>query len=146
MILEKQRNYHRKCQFMDRSPSHLANYSVQCLQTLRTNITDLGSIVGASSIQKRSPVAGDDHTKGDNHTQNTQDGSGTHTGKYARMKSGLKPIRPSGYSASSLNPTTPGRPGFNPVTPGKLPQTPRLNFKENEPSRFVLHEFPSTPK
>ena len=93
--------------------------------------------VNGSSWQKPSPTStsGDDATKGEN-TQNHDGGTGTNSNRYARKKSGLNPIRPASVSASNLNPTTPGR----------LPQTPRLNFKENEPSRFGTQDFPSTPK
>lgn len=89
-------------------------------------------------IHKPSPTStsSDDQTKGEN-SQNFHDGgTGTNCSRYARKKSGLKPIRPANISASNLNP----------MTPGKLPQTPRLNFKENEHSRFGIHDFPSTPK
>jgi len=87
-------------------------------------------------------VSGDDVTKPEsNNTQTTQDGTGTNVGKYARKKSGIKPIRPSGFSASSLNPTTPGKLSvFHSTTPGKLPQTPRMSyFRENELPRMNLH-------
>lgn len=88
------------------------------------------------SCQKPSPTStsGDDQTKGDN---SHDGGTGTNSSRYARKKSGLKPIRPANMSASNL---------LNPMTPGKLPQTPRLNFKENDHSRFGIHNFPSTPK
>lgn len=91
----------------------------------------------STTWQKPSPTStsGDEATKGET-TQNCHDGgTGTNSNRYARKKSGLKPIRPASISASNLNPTTPGR----------LPQTPRLNFKENEP-RYGMHDFPSTPK
>lgn len=87
----------------------------------------------SGSWQKPSPSSGDDATKGE-HTQNTTEGANTN--RYARKKCGLKPIRPTAMSTSCLNPTT----------PGKLPQTPRLSFKENEYSRFGNTEFPATPK
>lgn len=94
-------------------------------------------------------MSGDDVTKPESsNTQTTQDGTGTNVGKYARKKSGIKPIRPSGFSASSLNPTTPGKLSvYHPTTPGKLPQTPRMSyFRENELPRMNLHSEFATSK
>lgn len=91
-----------------------------------------------TSWQKPSPTStlSDDGTKGEN-TQSCHDGgTGTNSNRYARKKSGLKPIRPTSVSASNLNP----------MTPGKLPQTPRLNFKENDHPRFGMQDFSTTPK
>ena len=102
-------------------------------------IDRINSTAATPGWQRPSPTStsGDDATKGEN-TQNHDGGTGTNSSRYARKKSGLKPIRPSSVSASNLNPMTPGRP--------QLPQTPRLCFKENDNSRFGTHEFPSTPK
>ncbi|XP_057370805.1 probable serine/threonine-protein kinase dyrk2 [Daphnia carinata] len=96
------------------------------------------SAAATPSSQKPSPTStsSDDASKGEN-THNHDGGTGTNSNRYARNKSGLKPIRPTNVSASNLNPITPGR---------QLPHTPRLNFKENELPRFGMHDFPSTPK
>ena len=72
----------------------------------RSNNTNTTPAVSISAIQKPSPTSGDDVTKGEN-TNNTQ--NVTNPNRYDRKKSGLKPIKPSSVSTSSLNPTTPGR-------------------------------------
>lgn len=83
-----------------------------------------------------SPTSGDDCTKGDNTLSGHDGGTDTNTNRYARKKCGLKPIRP----ANIMTP-------LNPMTPGKLPHTPaRLNFKENEQTRYGMHDFSTTPK
>lgn len=96
------------------------------------------SAAATQSSQKPSPTftSSDDASKGEN-TQNHDGGTGTNSNRYARNKSGLKPIRPTNVSASNLNPITPGR---------QLPHTPRINFKENELPRLGMHDFMSTPK